>query len=102
MHLENVSCRFFSPVELRAKTDCWSPVEGLIFRHRSLVVNTAGTLCEVNYKSLVVMCTLPSVCHAPVWVLDIVAVTVVSTVLAGLARKVHLDGADVNSILNFI
>ena len=38
---------------------------------------------------------LPSVCDAPVWVLDVVAVAVVGAVLAGLARKVHLDGADV-------
>ena len=45
--------------------------------------------------------SLPPVCHAPVWVLDIVAVTVVSTVLAGLARKVHLDGTGVNSIFKF-
>ena len=40
--------------------------------------------------------SLPPVCHAPVWVLDIVAVAVVCAVLAGLARKVHLDGADVS------
>ena len=65
------------------------------------MVNTAGTLCKVDKESLVVLCTLPSICHTPVWVLDIVAVTVVSTVLAGLARKVHLDGTGVNSIFNF-
>ena len=39
--------------------------------------------------------SLPPVGHAPVWVLDIVAVAVVCAVLAGLARKVHLDRADV-------
>ena len=39
--------------------------------------------------------SLPPVGHAPVWVLDIVAVAVVCAVLAGLAREVHLDGADV-------
>ena len=44
---------------------------------------------------LLVSHSLPPVCDAPVWVLDVVAVTVVSTVLAGLARKVHLDRADV-------
>ena len=37
--------------------------------------------------------SLPPVCHAPVWVLDIVAVAVVCAVLAGLARKVHFDRA---------
>ena len=40
--------------------------------------------------------SLPPVCHAPVWVLDIVAVSVVCAILAGLAREVHLDGADVS------
>ena len=38
----------------------------------------------------------PPVCDAPVWVLDVVAVAVVGAVLAGLAREVHLDGADVS------
>ena len=78
----------------RAKTDCWSPAEGWIFRHHSLVANTAGTWGEeVHNKSL--PHSLPPVCHPPVWVLDIVAVAVVCAVLARLARKVHLHGADV-------
>ena len=47
---------------------------------------------------LLVSHSLPPVCDAPVWVLDVVAVTVVSTVLAGLAGKVHLDETGVNSI----
>ena len=37
---------------------------------------------------------LPSVCDAPVWILDVVAVAVVGAVLAGLAGEVHLDHDD--------
>ena len=40
---------------------------------------------------LLVSHSLPPVGHAPVWVLDVVAVAVVGAVLAGLAGEVHLD-----------
>ena len=91
------SADFSSPGAPRAKTDCWSPAEGWIFRHHSLVANTADTWCVRRFiiNELLASHSLPPVCHAPVWVLDIVAVAVVCAVLAGLARKVHLDGADV-------
>ena len=37
---------------------------------------------------------LPPVCHSPVRVLDVVAIAVVSTILARLAGKVHLEYAE--------
>ena len=37
---------------------------------------------------------LPPVCHSPIRVLDVVAIPVVSTILARLAGKVHLEDAE--------